>query len=721
MITTTTNLQKQDHADQESRQPQAQFSIYENLAYVSDQRFVQNSISIGSSPQADVVLDHKSIADIHALVHFEGNQAFLTNKFPNNGLRLNGRSVHLETLQHEDVIEIGPFSLKVKMDATDKTRSVAANATYSVRLVNRYDSPKEVRGAAERLGKLLKVDASKVLPLFRKEHFVLKKHLTGLEATRWQTALLKAGIFFDIQVEGSNASVASHQEDSHHVGRPGQLFLDDEDEDEEIWEAPFSLREKLSAPTAPAPRVDASRTRLQVIKTIGDSVVDAGFLDRGQKYFLNANAGRTCLVHYRRGEMSVYITPNFSGYVENSRGQTTADLDSYKTPDYLFRKNRSIYRIPLPEKGALVVTDATCQYRISSTQSLPSPHVTVAPAPSNFTWRHWAWSAGTHLFLLLCVAAYLFFQAVAPKMQGPYFVKIDPSLLKKLESVKVPPLPKKAPPPPKPEPIQVAQKVEPAKQPPVKKKRVHDRMASKPKRSNSKVAAIAPPSRHPNAGGGFGEGNIKNRNINQAGILSVLGSTSLGGPSEAMAAVTNLDAVSVPGASAKNFTVGGLKGSLGNGKIAVASGDIVQTKGSKQVLRSAGASGRGEVAALERGTTGKKQVQAMVTAKMSRTVKIEGGMSREMVKRVIDQHLEEITYCYETALMTNPSIMGRIVFEWKILMDGQVGEIRIVASNVNSHEIHGCIKSSIKSWQFPRPIGAEVIVSYPFVFDLVTF
>ena len=138
-------------------------------------------------------------------------------------------------------------------------------------------------------------------------------------------------------------------------------------------------------------------------------------------------------------------------------------------------------------------------------------------------------------------------------------------------------------------------------------------------------------------------------------------------------------------------------------------------------MRSAGASGDGQVAALEKGDTGKKKIQAMVTAKLNRTVKIEGGMSREMVKRVIDQHLSEITYCYESALISNPSIMGRISFEWKILMSGKVGEIRILASSVNSHEVHSCIKSAIKSWQFPKPAGTEVIVSYPFVFDLVAF
>jgi hypothetical protein len=139
------------------------------------------------------------------------------------------------------------------------------------------------------------------------------------------------------------------------------------------------------------------------------------------------------------------------------------------------------------------------------------------------------------------------------------------------------------------------------------------------------------------------------------------------------------------------------------------------------VLRSAGAEGPGTVAALERGEIGSRQVKGMVTAKMTRTVSIQGGMSREMVKRVIDLHLEEIQYCYESALMENPAIMGRIVYEWKILLSGKVGEVRIASSTVNSHQIHDCIKASIQSWQFPKPVGTEVVVSYPFVFDLVGF
>jgi len=139
------------------------------------------------------------------------------------------------------------------------------------------------------------------------------------------------------------------------------------------------------------------------------------------------------------------------------------------------------------------------------------------------------------------------------------------------------------------------------------------------------------------------------------------------------------------------------------------------------VLRSAGASGEGRVAALEKGKTGQKQVMGMVSAKLSKTVRVQGGMSREAVKRVIDEHLDEISYCYETALVANPSIMGKVIFEWKILMSGKVGSVSIKSSSINSNEIHSCIQAAIRTWQFPKPKGNQVMVSYPFIFDIVGF
>ena len=150
-------------------------------------------------------------------------------------------------------------------------------------------------------------------------------------------------------------------------------------------------------------------------------------------------------------------------------------------------------------------------------------------------------------------------------------------------------------------------------------------------------------------------------------------------------------------------------------------GDVVRSKGSSQVLRSAGIGGEGEVAALRKGKTGQNQVMAKVSVDLDKSVRVQGGMSREAVKRVIDQHLDEISFCYENALMDSPSLMGNIVFEWKILMTGKVGAVRIKSSTVRSSQIHNCIQAAIKSWQFPKPQNTEVMVSYPFVFDIVGF
>jgi hypothetical protein len=169
------------------------------------------------------------------------------------------------------------------------------------------------------------------------------------------------------------------------------------------------------------------------------------------------------------------------------------------------------------------------------------------------------------------------------------------------------------------------------------------------------------------------------------------------------------------------FKVGGIKGKLGTSKVSISGGDVVATKGNSQVLRSYGAGGSGRVAALQKGSVGQKQVRGLVQASPNKSVRIRGGMSREAVRRVIQQHLNEVTYCYETALISNPSIKGKITLEWKILMSGAVGEVRIKSSTVKSPEIYGCIKSAIKTWRFPKPVGNEVVVSYPFIFDIVGF
>jgi outer membrane biosynthesis protein TonB len=280
---------------------------------------------------------------------------------------------------------------------------------------------------------------------------------------------------------------------------------------------------------------------------------------------------------------------------------------------------------------------------------------------------------------------------------------------------------------PKKKPKAVVQVPKPAPE----KKSILKKMLFKEKKPANQVAALRPKKVKenkkvgaPKAGGGH-KGNLVNRNVNETGLLGALGmKTGISIKSnKALASVTNIDAVASTHSSEARLKIGGLLGNLGDSGIAIPTGDALNTKGSTNVLRSAGIGGDGNVAALSSGNTGNRAVAGgVVSAPLTKRVKFKGGgISREAVGKVINEHIDEINYCYESALIADPSLMGKVVFEWKILLDGSVGEVNIQSSTVRSNEIHACIKAAIRTWIFPKPKGAAVIVSYPFVFDVTGF
>ena len=720
-----------------------QFLVFKDQEYVRLNGYVQSKVTIGSSPEADLVLNHQSIADIHADVTVEAGTLLLTNYRPNDGLRVNGRSIEKIGLKRWDVIDIGPFSVVLKKNyvgsgndtdednrigrkksgkvklAAKKTESENDKAgtfsKYSIALKNEYPNDVLMVKVAHRLGSIFGKDPERVISLLRKKGQVLKEGLSIEKALKLKELLETSGAQCILKTVNVDSYAQKEKINSCD-------HIEDDEDDEDDVAASFSLKEKLSVVNGSAASKNRQgleiRPQLEIVRSINDRVLDVQYISRGKRYQTKTDSGRLKLANISNANKGYVTFPDTcQGYLF-SNGEKT-ELSAFKVDNYLYRKRRRLYRLPLAFGESVVVTEGLCEYQIRHTSCSVSPTVTVRERETDIGWHHWAWSAGTHLFLVLAACIFFSISMKAPERENLHFVKIDMSQLeaeKKQEPEIVKPQPK--PEPPKIEPAKKEpEAVKPSKKQPPKKVAKASKTLQKPA-SPQKVAA---PSKHRDAGGGFGEGNVQNRNIKQTGLLSLLGDGGSEGPANIIASVSNIDAVEVPGASGRQFSVGGVKGSLGNGKISISTGEIVQTRGSRQVLRSAGAEGPGTVAALEKGEIGQKQVKGMVTAKMTRTVSVQGGMSREMVKRVIDQHLEEIQYCYESALMENPAIMGRIVYEWKILMSGRVGEVRIASSTVNSHQIHDCIKAAIKSWEFPKPVGTEVVVSYPFVFDLVGF
>ncbi len=737
-----------------SKKPQVRFYVYRDKYFVVENAFCQNHISIGSSPDADLVLDHEAVSAMHAFIYFSEGQAVLSNRFPNNGLRLNGLSVEEAELLPKSIIDVGPYSIQVSIHESSSHEaiqnenrsekhfcnplilsdtSVIANVSEKDIFPSNIPDPsifvKEGtinQRADESLSVSVKAP-SKTL--------IFQKALNSIRQL-WVIGKSRISFFsavYSIKNKGKslfNKNYFTVKQDQFESNAPNSivtgsffnqtfsqdaplslLYEDDIDDDGNIWEASFSLaRDLAGAAVKPEERKPANQ--VQIFKTIGKSVLDITFSNTYQKHFIRTSQGFLKLTRNRsRNRLFLTFNKGLAGHLVWNQ-TVKEELKTYKCDENLVNRRKGIYRIPLSENSVFVVEDGEIRHRVLLAREKVVPDVKSSAQKQPFNWKPLGSSLATHVIFILCLMICGFFQEAPSTRHEPRFVQLDQTLLDQLEAKKkVLPKPEKIT-PPKQEPIRVAKNdlaVKSASQVAVK--------TPTPK----SIKTATQPSRHPKAGGGFGKGNIQNRNINQAGLLNILGDTA---GSQEIVQITNIDAITVPGETEKNFKVAGIKGSLGNGKLTMASlsgNGIFQTKGSQQVLRSAGTSGDGQVAALERGRIGKNKVQGMVTAKLSRTVKIQGGMSREMVKRIIDQHLDDITYCYESALMSNPSIMGRAVFEWKILMSGSVGEIRIVSSSINSSNIHECIKDSIQSWQFPKPVGAEVVVNYPFVFDLVAF
>ncbi len=703
------------------------------------------------------MLDHRLVEEFHADIAPRGGVFFLTNHYPNNGLRVNGQSVKKILLKDSDVIDIGPFSMVFKpmgpaAPATRREEKVVSTKarkrvvespgenggerpgdwfddTFAVVLDNEYEDTSDQEKVAEKLGALFKKSPDRMLQLLSRPGQVVKKDVSYESAKRLQQLLEMAGAGCELKtMEAMGRRLPEAESATAPAAEKERRVVDPDEDDEDDLPANFNLKDRLLDSKEGARRIGEpnGRFQLEVIKSIGHRVVDVQYIGKGRKYRVDGEKSRLRLAAMSSGNRgSVSFPGTWKGYLLSNGQQET--LESYKTEKYLHRKRGRLYRLNISRGDTVALVNGACEYQVRHTLVNESPAVVKRPKVQDVTWRHWGASTGFHFIFVMIACIVFAVSSRLPEEEILHFVKVDMSSFEQqsMQAPEVKETPKQAAPVEKP-----VEKPEPVRVEPAKKTSEIKKTVAK-KTVNSTPTADAGASggsdgadtRHPDAGGGFGEGNIVNRNINQTGLLSMLGDSAAtkASSSAVIAEATNLDAVAVPGASDKQFSVGGIKGSLGTGKITLASGQAVQTKGSSQVLRSAGVEGPGTVAALERGEIGNKQVKGMVTAKMTQTVSIQGGMSREIVKQVIDRHLDEIQYCYESALLENSAIMGRIVYEWKILLSGKVGEVRIASSTVNSHQIHDCIKASIKSWQFPKPVGMEVVVSYPFVFDLVGF
>jgi TonB family protein len=97
---------------------------------------------------------------------------------------------------------------------------------------------------------------------------------------------------------------------------------------------------------------------------------------------------------------------------------------------------------------------------------------------------------------------------------------------------------------------------------------------------------------------------------------------------------------------------------------------------------------------------------------------VRGSLSREVIRRIIRRHINEVRHCYEQALMRDPTLAGRVEVRFVIGPSGSVQSSELASSSVADEMVGRCITRSVQRWTFPAPDGGGiVVVTYPFTLE----
>jgi outer membrane biosynthesis protein TonB len=95
--------------------------------------------------------------------------------------------------------------------------------------------------------------------------------------------------------------------------------------------------------------------------------------------------------------------------------------------------------------------------------------------------------------------------------------------------------------------------------------------------------------------------------------------------------------------------------------------------------------------------------------------KVQGPLDRDVIRRIVRAHINEIRSCYSAGQKENRKLAGRVTINFVIGGNGKVASAVVEETTLSDTTVGNCIAKAVKRWTFPKPRGGEnVIVSYPF-------
>jgi TonB family protein len=98
-------------------------------------------------------------------------------------------------------------------------------------------------------------------------------------------------------------------------------------------------------------------------------------------------------------------------------------------------------------------------------------------------------------------------------------------------------------------------------------------------------------------------------------------------------------------------------------------------------------------------------------------VTTHGSLDKEIIRRVVHLHMNEVKYCYDQELVRKAGLEGRLSVQFVISPVGQVLTSVVQSSTLGNVSVEKCVTDAVRRWPFPKPQeGGIAIVSYPFNF-----
>jgi Ca-activated chloride channel family protein len=91
-------------------------------------------------------------------------------------------------------------------------------------------------------------------------------------------------------------------------------------------------------------------------------------------------------------------------------------------------------------------------------------------------------------------------------------------------------------------------------------------------------------------------------------------------------------------------------------------------------------------------------------------------IDKDVIRRIIRAHTNEVRHCYNVALTKDPSVKGRVAIEFTIGADGKIEKAIVHDNTTGDATLGSCIAKCVELWTFPKPQGGgTVTVTYPFL------